>query len=558
MDLAIWTEKCSAVISEARRVYNELGISDDGLPNGIFDGEKPISLVFAGQYSAGKSTIIKALTGISSIDIGEGITTQEAHSYDWNGMTVVDTPGILTMLRPDHDEISFRAIAEADILIYIVTHNLFDELIGADFRKLIIDNDKAKETILIVNKMADVGNTEELRMIKLEDLRKVTQPYSPEELRTCFIDAKSYIESDEETDDEIKDELVTRSNYTGLINTINEFVEEKALSVRLTTSLYKLIDIIQSDMTQYLPSSGDDDVDALEETQFRQKGIYNGALKSIEYEAKNIYREASANIREIGRNAANSLESFSSQEEADDYMENAKRQVNEISEQCENDVEEAIKNILEATEAELEEYYNSPFIKKVYERLSKKNLNDMPLVKKIVETEVLTKGGNAIVNNAGGQIGMKGLSGLSGTNVHQMVLNVGHFFNHSFKPWEAVKITKGINVFGKLLGAVGIVFSVGMQAKSDYDEEKRVKELKENREKIRAIFNSASDELEDYYMKSLKEYIDNSIMPRIEQINQSISDIRQLRVGKTENCKKMALLEEHCRKLISEIHESEI
>ncbi|MBO6206370.1 MAG: 50S ribosome-binding GTPase [Lachnospiraceae bacterium] len=557
MDLAVWTGKCNEMIFEAKKVYKELGISAENLPDGIFDGEKPISLVFAGQYSAGKSTIIKALTGISSIEIGEGITTQEAHSYDWNGMTVVDTPGICTVLRPDHDEVSYKAIADADMLVYIVTHNLFDELIGTDFRKLIIDNDKAKETILIVNKMADVGNSEEMRTIKLEDLKKVTQPYSPEELRTCFIDAESYIESEEETDDEIRNELVDRSNYTGLVDTINKFVEEKQLSIRLTTSLYRLLDTIQSDMTQYLPSSGDDDVDALEETQLRQKSIFNNALKKIEYEVRSIYRDASSSIREIGRNAANEFEGFSSQEEADNYMKDAQNQVDDISHKCEKDIEDAIKRILEECEAELEEYYKSPFIKKVYDRLSKKNLKDLPLIQKIVDSEVLAKGGEAIVQNAGGKIGLKGLSGLSGTNVHQMVLNVGHFFNHSFKPWEAVKITKGINVFGKVLGALGIVLSVGMQAKSDHDEEQRVKELKENREKIRAIFNSVAEELEDYYMKSLNEYTRASIMPRIEQIDQSILDIRQLRIGKTENCQKMAHLEEHCRGLISEIHESE-
>lgn len=558
MDLAVWTSKCNAVISKAKKLYKELGMSTENLPDSIFDGEKPISLVFAGQYSAGKSTIIKALTGISSITIGEGITTQEAHSYDWNGMTVIDTPGICTALRPDHDEISFKAISEADMLVYIVTHNLFDELIGSDFRKLIIDHDKAKETILIVNKMADVGNSEEMRMIKLDDLRKVTQPYSPEELRTCFIDAESYIESVEEDDEEIKNELINRSNYSGLINTINSFVEEKSLSVRLTTSLYKLLDIIQGDISQYLPSSGDDDIDALEETQLRQKGIFTSALKNIEYEVRSIYKDSVAQIREIGRNAANALEGFSSQVEADDFMNDSQHQVDMISQQCEQDVELAIKRILEASEAELEDYYNSPFTKKVYERLSEKNLKDMPLIKKIVETEMLTKGGNAIINNAGGPIGLKGLQGLSGTNVHQMVLSIGHFFKHSFKPWEAVKITKGINVFGRLLGALGVVLSIGMQAKSDYDEEERVKKLKENREKVRAIFNSAADELEEYYAKSLNEYVEGVVMPRIEQINQSISDIRLLRIGKTENFKKMSLLENHCRALISEIHECDI
>ena len=53
-----------------------------------------IRLVFAGQYSAGKSSILKMLTGRADIAIGADITTQQAHTYDWNGIEVVDTPGI--------------------------------------------------------------------------------------------------------------------------------------------------------------------------------------------------------------------------------------------------------------------------------------------------------------------------------------------------------------------------------------------------------------------------------------------------------------------------------
>lgn len=45
-----------------------------------------IRLVFAGQYSAGKSSIVKMLTGRQDIVIDADITTQEAHSYDWQGL----------------------------------------------------------------------------------------------------------------------------------------------------------------------------------------------------------------------------------------------------------------------------------------------------------------------------------------------------------------------------------------------------------------------------------------------------------------------------------------
>lgn len=74
-----------------------------------FSENEKIRLVFAGQYSAGKSSIT-LLTGRDDIAIGGGITTQESHSYEWKGLEVIDTPGIHTELRPDHDEISYAQI----------------------------------------------------------------------------------------------------------------------------------------------------------------------------------------------------------------------------------------------------------------------------------------------------------------------------------------------------------------------------------------------------------------------------------------------------------------
>ena len=69
------TERAKNAIQKAGK---ELVFSDNA--------DSPIKLVFAGQYSAGKSTIIKMLTGDSSIETGAGITTQQANSYQWNGL----------------------------------------------------------------------------------------------------------------------------------------------------------------------------------------------------------------------------------------------------------------------------------------------------------------------------------------------------------------------------------------------------------------------------------------------------------------------------------------
>lgn len=553
--LGEWSARCEQILSKAKGVYTELGIPTSELPDSIFGGEKPISLVFAGQYNAGKSTILKALTGINTIVTGDGIVTKESHSYEWNGMEVIDTPGIGTKVHPEHDAISFKAIAEADLLVYIVTHNLFDNLIGEDFRKLIIGNDKAKETILIVNKMADVGNTEEMRKIKLDDLRKVTEPYSPEELRTCFVDMESYIDSKTTDDEEMAECLRERSNYSGLVSTINSFVEEKALSVRLTTPLYRIIDSIQEEITRFMPSTGDSDIDDFEETQLRQKGIVVRAIRSIEEGTKEKYRLAASEIREIGRQLADEIDTFSSQADADDAVKSAEIKTDEISERCSNEIEAVIKDSLTEYEGNMDEFYNDSYTQKVYSRIEKKEYHDTPFLKEIVNKELLQRGGNTIVQHAGGAgVGLKGLGGLKGTNVHQLVLDVGHFFGHSFKPWEAIKITKGINIAGRICGIVGAVLSIGMQAKEDYDSEKRVSEQRKAREEIRAAYNMAAESLESHFESSLKKFLQEKIQPRLIEINNIISNIQKMRASKSEKYDNLLALDSECKDLIRDIH----
>ena len=253
LKIAEYASAAKALKEKALRALDEAGIEYD-LPERKDD---KIKLVFAGQYSAGKSTIIKMLTGNEDIATGAEITTQEAHSYDWNGLEITDTPGVHTTLRPDHDEISYEAIASADMLVFVVTNELFDSYIADHFRKLAIDKDKAGEMILVVNKMdrAAKGNSPEQQQIIREGLKEVLAPYTPEQLRLSFLDAQSYLDSleERESDPELADELLARSGYNEFVETLNAFVEEKSLSVKLTTELYMLDNILDKAIIDLQP-----------------------------------------------------------------------------------------------------------------------------------------------------------------------------------------------------------------------------------------------------------------------------------------------------------------
>jgi len=71
----------------------------------------PLTVAFVGQYNAGKSTIIKALTGLENIPIDVNVCTDKVTAYDWNGIRLLDTPGIHAGY-PEHDKKLTRPLIE--------------------------------------------------------------------------------------------------------------------------------------------------------------------------------------------------------------------------------------------------------------------------------------------------------------------------------------------------------------------------------------------------------------------------------------------------------------
>lgn len=98
-----------------------------------------------------QSSIIKMLTD-EELAIGADITTQTAQTYLWNGLEIIDTPGIHTELRPDHDKLTYEQINHAALLIFVITNEGFSQRIGNHFRNLAIDQKRAANMVLVVNK----------------------------------------------------------------------------------------------------------------------------------------------------------------------------------------------------------------------------------------------------------------------------------------------------------------------------------------------------------------------------------------------------------------------
>lgn len=526
------------------------------------DVNKRFTLVFVGQYSAGKSSILKAMTGREDIKIGAGITTEQVHKYEWSDIEVVDTPGIHTEKRPDHDDISYSAIASADMLVYVVTNELFDSNLAEHFRKLAIDRDKAGEMILVINKMTRTakGNTPEQQNVIRDDILKVIDPYTPEQLGLCFMDANSYLKSIEVRPDnpERADKLLARSGYNEFIDTLNRFVTEKNLSARITTGLYELDDFLQKAISQLEPGTADVDVEALEENFMQQRHVLSDARIRLQQEIRDIFTNAASDIRALGFESADYLVEGCKKEDVEDELEKAIRKASDIIETSQETALSTLTDRLNEMGQDIEAIENSEFSRNLKTRLIGRFDSLPDNIKKVLGNTMgqAQKAGNVVLKNAYNATAEGGLklANFSGSNIHNIVLKAGHAIGYKFKPWQAIKVTKGIAIGGQILSAVGVGLSVFMQMKSDQDEEQMRADLKTNRQNIRSQFNTAANELEDHGRAFVRENIANTLDTSIQQIDGNIHEIRSTRANRSASCKEMEALHYDCQKLIREIH----
>lgn len=108
-----------------------------------------------GEYNAGKSSILSALTGVE-IFIDSDIATSDVRSYEWGDVLLVDTPGVKAG-RAEHDEIAEIALSEADLVVFVLTVDLFDDVTATHLRHVAMKLGKLDQTVVVINKAASMA-----------------------------------------------------------------------------------------------------------------------------------------------------------------------------------------------------------------------------------------------------------------------------------------------------------------------------------------------------------------------------------------------------------------
>ena len=566
--LAQWTERGQTLLDRARETL-EAAPSDKvqelapRIPREAAPPDESVQVVFAGQYSAGKSSILKAMTGREDIEVGGDITTQQVQQLDWNGIRVTDTPGVHTELRPDHDETTYEAISRADLLVFVVTNELFDSHMAEHFRKLAIEREKAHEMLLVVNKMQRCaeGNTSGAQEVIRQDLRRVLAPFTPEQLRLSFVDAEAAVEARTGQDEEVRRIYRQRSGFDAFIENLDAFVQEKGLAARYTTSLYTLEQALQEALAA---ETGDDpDADALQELLIQQRRALVEGKARLSQSVESKVRQTTSRIREEGRNAAELIHHEADSEAVNRELAAAQDRVQEQVDALSGSVRETVEGHVRDLAARVDRIVESELVKELMPRLTERvraiDIDPKTPSRTKQSADAARRLGQFLVehsfNPADGASLLK-LGHYSGTATHGVIKDAGHFFGKSFQPWEAVKWARAISNAGRVLSVAGVVLTVALQVKEDADAAKLERELRESRMAVRAGFGEAAHAIELHFDEATNTYVAETMDQRLAEVDEQLQELRDMRRSRSDLFRELTELLEDTRSLISEMHAS--
>ncbi|MFF0534503.1 GTPase [Streptomyces coelicoflavus] len=149
-------------------------------------------MVLTGQYSSGKSTLIEALTdGKYQVPRGSAVTTDRVEVFNWDGMVdLVDTPGVQAG-RPEHDERAEEALRSADLVLFTVTVDLFDDRLVEHLRHVTEDLRKAPQLLVVLTKCRSLRAAEGVREA---EVREALGSFA-DQVPWVECDAKTYLEA---------------------------------------------------------------------------------------------------------------------------------------------------------------------------------------------------------------------------------------------------------------------------------------------------------------------------------------------------------------------------
>lgn len=430
----------------------------------IDQADKP-RMVLTGQYSSGKSSLIKALTdGAVQPLIDADIATGEVTEYEWDGAVVlVDTPGVQSGLR-SHDELAMDAIGNADFILFVITVNLFDDASRDFLRRLANQLQMHGQMIVVITQTSKRSAAEGVRQQAVQGALGTATFNLP----IVEVDSVDYLRS---LDGGSRAEAFRqRSRIDDLRATINLVSAERGNLARLRQPLHLIRQLCDEAQELFTPDDTARAALALLAAQTRaisqRRFMLDQSLARVETDFK---RDCLVDVLGFV-DTASTLPDDEAQ--ARPILEDAEARLVESLDRHATEFAERINKLagseFDTLSEELLEIGDSNRLDRLLRPSGAVSLDAPDRVHALASASAAQEAapiavdwrkiGDLIKRGQGWWGAGDGLREASGSLGHTLVKDVGHTFGYKFRPWQALKIADKI---GKAAKVGGFVISAG-------------------------------------------------------------------------------------------------
>lgn len=506
-----------------------------------------LTIAFVGEYSAGKSSLISALTGRRDLAISADIATDQCREYEWSGVRLIDTPGLWTE-RKDHDARTHDAIARADLLVFCLTYSLFDTTTLANFKELAFERNYQKKMLLVVNKMsAEAGDVEDRIRHYTASLVESMAPAGLAQFPVAFCDARDQLDGEDEGDEELK----ALSRFDVLTELLNRFIEAKGATARLDTPLRIVLASLDEVTEACTRDDGRDDQQShllkkLTGVVTRQRRALSikveGEISALIY---NIQRIGSGFARDIGVNPELQSELERSQHTIEALCQ-------ESSERLQKEIEAAVESLREEVGKEFESPLMTDFLASANPRVdasvpapsetAASLKKDVARFKRVAESLDVTAGASLVTATQASKSGLA-------TGIR----TVGKWVGFKFKPWQAANWAKNLTNAVPYIGVVLSFISLASDVASEYEEAGNEAKIREAKRDLINHFNNIAESVGTEVRKSSAEAM-VEVYGQVEAILSEMKAAHEKELGASnDTIRQVASLRAECEDLLSAI-----
>ncbi|MDD7793825.1 GTPase [Clostridium sp. 'White wine YQ'] len=530
-----WTEKLKSVIP---------------------DSDAPLTIALVGEYDVGKSSIIKALTG-KDVLINSNVATSEVKIFQYQGLKLIDLPGTLSGLE-EHDEMAFRAAADSDLLIYVITNELFNSYNIQAFFDTMNLLKKSKQCMLVINQIDRVNlmdrSIDEAIGIMKEELTIRLQPYNIEQFSPIFISARNYIDSLEEDDDEIKSELYESSRITSLIDGLNTFCFNNRIIGRLSSPLQSILAILDS--IRIASSDEGNEFDILNNYYSRQKRIFNECENKIKGNFNKLRIQKKQDILGLCLPIVQAFERKADPTEIEEVYDEADERLQEMIDSIADELQKSLKEPITELQEKLEEFENSPVSGEVKEIIynAELKIDGLEMGKKPVKIPEELKGNI--------KRGIDDLGKAIGDNADDLAKHFVEIYKNmtktKFKPYGKIKMTdkvgKVLGKAGKVLGWLAVGWDLYCNVKEELDRDKWDKQLREFKAETKQKFVEVAKDFEQTIIAATDTFLKDEIQSKIKSIDAKRDELLNTNQNNKQAKKKIKDIEDEINAALMEIN----